>query len=207
MNSGLTRILTLFFFASLQSWNFDEEEGGAAKPINLWNRSLSENTKASVDCVKCYARFTAAATIKFEISVRPAFALPPWTFTTKLMVEISLNAIANVDIKFSFNYEYEWEYSKKLLTITPMINQNLASFKVLGFNNILKATYGIDISVGVKFEAKAEFAVTVGADIQCNFKFGVYHNYKPSTERDGCSHSFHKPEGKFVTGSVEVMRL
>jgi uncharacterized membrane protein len=196
-------MINAFFVASLQSWNFNEEKGGEAKSINLWNSSLSEQSKASVDCVSCYARFTAAATIKFEISV----SVIPWRVTTKLMAEISVNAIANVDLKFSFNYEYEFEYSKKLLTITPMINQNLANFNVLGFNNILKATYGIDISVGVKFEAKAEFAVTVGADIQCNFKFGVYHNYEPSSTDDGCSHNFHPPKGNFVKGSVEVMRL
>jgi hypothetical protein len=184
----------------LQNWNFNSEEGGAARSINFFEREF-DNGMASVDCVSCFARFKAALSVKFDISVG-------WKgVKATFLAEISISAVANVDVKFSFNYDYEYEYKKKLASITPMLNQNLQTFKILGLgSHPLGVTYGLDISIGVKFEAKANFDMTVGADFQCNFKFGVYYNIKPSSKGNGCTHSFHKPSGEFLTGSVQVKR-
>lgn len=161
--------------------------------------------KASVDCVSCFAQFKASATIKYQLNFEVSWWLfiPYPSLNVRFMAEVSIRAIANIDLKFKFDYAAEYEYSKQLASITPMLDQALASFNILGFPLTLGITYGLDISIGVSFSAKADLEVTVGADVQCNYKFGVYHNYNRPTQPNGCSRSYHTPRGR-AAGSIEV---
>jgi hypothetical protein len=206
-------------FVLSQNWNFNQATGQASKSLNLWYRQIqssvtdedsgysgSTTLTASVDCVSCFAQFKATATIKFRLDfeVKWAWFIPYPSLNVKFMAEISIRAIANIDLKFAFDYAAEYEYSKKLASITPMLDEALAGFNILGFPLTLGITYGLDISVGVTFAAKAKLGVTVGADVQCNYKFGVYHNYDRPTQPNGCSRSYHRPKG-WAEGSIEVI--
>ncbi len=189
-----------------QNWNFNQETGKASTNLNLWNRQTSTQ-RASVDCVSCYAQFKASATVKYrvEYGIRWEWIFVPVPFVdVKFMAEVSLRAIANIDLQFSYDYAYEYEYSKKLATLTPMLDQALGGFNILGIPLTLGITYGLDITVGVKFAAKAALQVTVGADVQCNYKFGVYSGYERPTQPNGCSRAYHSPKGS-AAGSIEVI--
>ena len=193
-------------FVLSQNWNFNQERGAASTSINLWNRQGTLG-RASVDCVSCYAQFKASAVIKYrvEYGVKWEFWVIPVPFVDiKFMAEVSIRAIANIDLKFFYDYAYTYEYSRKLASITPMLDQALGGFNILGFPLTLGITYGLDITVGVTFAAKADLQVTVGADVQCNYKFGVYHNYPRPNQPNGCSRSYHKPAG-WAAGSIEVI--
>jgi hypothetical protein len=200
-------------FVLSQNWNFNQATGQASKSLNLWYRQIQSSTSAgsttltaSVDCVSCYAQFKASATIKYRLQFECKWWLfiPYPSLDVRFMAEISIRAIANIDLKFAFDYAAEYEYSKKLASITPMLDEALAGFNILGFPLTLGITYGLDISVGVTFAAKAMLGVTVGADLQCNYKFGVYHNYDRPTQPNGCSRSYHRPKG-WAAGSIEVI--
>lgn len=121
------------------------------------------------------------------------------------MSELSLKALANVDIAASFSAAYDWEPpAKRLASITPMLNEALGNFNILGFPLMLGVTFGLDISVGVKFSAKAALRFSVGADIVCNYKFGFYLGYdRPDQRRNGCQFNYH-PVDFQVSGAIEV---
>ena len=64
----------------------------------------------------------------------------------KFMAELTITAITNVDLLFTFAFAYNWTPDPiKLASITPMMDQALASFSILGFPLTLGVSYGIDI--------------------------------------------------------------
>ena len=186
-----------------QNWNYNQEKGKASTSINLYDKQLSANSRVSVDCVECFAQFKASATIKYSIQAGIQRWFSPYC-NIMFMAEISIRAIANIDLRFAFDYAYEYSYQKKLASIVPMLDQALSSFRILGFPLTLGVTYGLDISVGVDFKAQAALQVTLGADLQCNYKFGIYYNYPRPSQPNGCSFKYHKPQGS-AEGSIEVI--
>lgn len=188
-------------FVLLQNWNFNQETGAASKSLNLWNGNVG-GVDASIDCVSCFAQFKASSTIKYSVAYGTSWLKPYIEF--RFMAEVSIRAIANIDLQFSLQYAYEYEYSKKLASIIPMLDEALSSFSILGFPLTLGVTFGLDITIGVTFAAQAKLVMTIGADVQCNYKFGMYYNYPRPTQPNGCSHSYHSPVGT-AEGSIEVI--
>jgi hypothetical protein len=190
-------------FVVSQNWNFNQETGKASTNLNLWNRPTRDgNGKLSVDCVNCFAQFKASATVKYKAEYGTNWFVP--YLKMAFMAEISIRAIANIDLQFMFEYAYENEYSKKLASITPMLNQAMSGFSILGFPLTLGITYGLDITIGVTFAAQAKLGVTLGADVQCNYRFGIYYNYPRPSQPNGCSRSYHRPKGT-AEGSIDVI--
>ncbi len=196
-------------FSFSQNWNFDEEGGKAAAPIRIWSgkkqsESGSATAEGAVDCTSCFATFQVAATIKYLVAAGTYWTGWPY-LETKFMAELSLKAVANVDLQAQFTAEYNYESPvKRIASISPMLNEALGNFNILGFPLMLGVTFGIDISVGVKFNAKAELKLTVGADVVCNYKFGFYLNYdRPDQRRNGCQFTYH-PLKLDISGAIEV---
>ncbi len=181
-----------------QNWNYNSEKGKASRSINLYTRS-----GVSIDCVECFAQFKASATVKYSVAAGVRRWFRPY-LNVQFMAEISIRAIANIDLQFAFNYEYEYSYKQKLASIIPMLDQALSSFSVLGIPLTLRFTYGLDISVGVDFKAAAALQVTVGADVECNYKFGIYYNYEKPSQPNGCSFTYHEASG-LASASIEVI--
>ncbi len=184
-----------------QNWNYNPSEGQASRSINLY-----QGSGVSIDCVECFAQFTASATVKYsvEAGVEWSWGIPYPYASVRFMAEISIRAMANIDLKFGFNYAYEYSYTQKLASIVPMLDQALSSFSVLGIPLTLRFTYGLDISVGVDFKAAAALQVTVGADVECNYRFGIYYNYEKPSQPNGCIFNYHDPQGS-ARGSIEVI--
>jgi hypothetical protein len=62
------------------------------------------------------------------------------------MAELSITALTNVDLAFNFDFEYRWTPEPiKLASITPLMDQALAGFNIMGFPLTLGVSYGIDI--------------------------------------------------------------
>ncbi len=158
----------------------------------------------SIDCVSCFSTFKVDATIKYYVEVGTRWLFWPYA-ELKFMAELTLRTVANIDLNLKASAAYDYEPpAKKIASITPMINEALAKFDIIGMPYTLKATFGIDVSVGVKFSVKAELHVAVGADMVCNYKFGIYHNYdRPNSRDNGCQFKYH-PAVFYATGAIEV---
>jgi hypothetical protein len=62
------------------------------------------------------------------------------------MAELSITALTNVDLAFNFDFAYRWTPEPiKLASITPLMDQALAGFNIMGFPLTLGVSYGIDI--------------------------------------------------------------
>jgi hypothetical protein len=192
----------------LQNWNFNREEGRAASNINFWRKTAQDEARrffgsGSVDCVSCYATFKVDARIRYEIEAGFTWYLFPY-LNYKFMAEFSLQAIANIDVQFDFSATYNYEPpARQLAKIRPMLNEALGAFNILGFPLSLSVTFGLDISVGIKFHAKSLLFISAGADVVCNYKFGVYHNYDRDTRNNGCRFNYH-PLVARAAGAIEV---
>jgi hypothetical protein len=158
----------------------------------------------SIDCVSCYSTFKVDATIKYSVEVGTRWIFWPYA-ELKFMAELTVRAVANIDLNLKVSAAYDYEPpAKKIASITPMINEALGSFNIIGIPFMLGATFGIDVSVGVKFSVKANLEVAVGADTVCTYKFGIYHNYdRPDPRDNGCQFKYH-PAVFSATGVIEV---
>ena len=79
------------------------------------------------------------------------------------MAELSITALTNVDLAFNFDFEYRWTPEPiKLASITPLMDQALAGFNIMGFPLTLGVSYGIDIKcVLVPFSRAAVGVLTL----------------------------------------------
>jgi hypothetical protein len=188
-----------------QNWNYNSAQGKASRSINLYTRN-----GVSIDCVECYAQFKASAIIKYSVAAGFRRSGPWWNpipypyAEVRFMAEISITAIANIDLQFAFNYAYEYSYEQKLASIIPMLDQALSRFSIAGIPLTLRVTYGLDISIGVDFKVAAALQVTVGADVKCSYKFGIYYNYARPSQPNGCRFKYHEAKG-FAEASIEVI--
>lgn len=57
--------------------------------------------------------------------------------------------------------------------------------------------------MGVDFEFKAKMKATIGADAQCNYRFGYYLNMPRPRDIDGCSYKLHSPTFS-ASGVIEI---
>ena len=57
--------------------------------------------------------------------------------------------------------------------------------------------------MGVDFEFKAKMKATIGADAQCNYRFGFYLNMPRPKDIDGCSYKLHQPTFS-ASGTIEI---
>ena len=117
----------------------------------------------SIDCVSCFSTFKVDATIKYSVEVGFHWF---WPYAElKFMAELTLRAVANIDLNLKVSAAYDYEPpAKKIASITPMINEALASFNIIGIPFMLGATFGIDVSVGVKFRPNWKLQLEL---IQC----------------------------------------
>jgi hypothetical protein len=180
----------------LQNWNFNREEGRAASNINFWKKSAQDEARrfsgwGSADCVSCYAAFRVDARIKYELKAGVHFFLSPF-FDFKFMAEFSLQAIANIDLQLNMSGSYEYEPpALQLARIQPMLNSALGAFNILSIPLTLSVSFGLDISVGIKFKAQALLFLSAGADLVCNYKYGVYMGYERNATNNGCKFNYH----------------
>ena len=180
----------------LQNWNFNREEGRAASNINFWNKTAQDaargfSGRGSADCVSCYASFKVDARIKYDLKAGIHFLLSPF-FEYKFMAEFSLQAIANIDLQLNMSGSYEYEPpAQKLAQIIVMSDRTLSQFSIFGIPVVLTVSLGLDISVGIKFKAQALLFLSAGADLVCNYKYGVYMGYERTTTNNGCKFNYH----------------
>jgi hypothetical protein len=149
----------------VQSWNYNQPQGKAAKSLTLWQTKRQNSNlmlTSSIDCTNCFAQvstlhltpcqrwnqcaiqFKTSALIKFNIATGMSWGVPYCNL--KFMAELSITAITNVDLAFNFAFAYTWAPQPiKLASITPLMDQALAGFNILGFPLTLGVSYGIDI--------------------------------------------------------------
>jgi hypothetical protein len=97
-------------------------------------------------------QFKTNAVVKFYVGTGLSWGVPYCNL--KFMAELTLTAIANVDLLFTFAFAYNWTPDPvKIASITPMLDQALAGFSILGFPLTLGVSYGIDIKWGTAASA------------------------------------------------------
>lgn len=180
----------------LQNWNFNREEGRAASNINFWKKSAQDEARrfsgsGSADCVSCYASLKVDARIKYELKAGIHWFFKPF-FDYKFMAEFSLTAIANIDVQVNMTGSYEYEPpAQKLAQIIVMSDRTLSQFYIFGIPVVLTVSLGLDISVGIKIKSQAFLFLSAGADLQCNYIYGVYHGYDNTAKNNGCKFNYH----------------
>ena len=134
----------------LQNWNYDSfasNYGGidvSKKTIDIWRSQ--ERGGNTIQCTRCFARFTAKATIKWMIE-REHWYSTSWT--VRFMAHIEMAAQMNVDVTVNFEGWSWWNVGPvRLIRLQSMEGALLSAFSLVGVNVQLGLDYGLDIRQG-----------------------------------------------------------